>query len=473
MQGVDVTNAGLTPASLARVASGGKWQLRPHLAMLNRKLMEAAAGNKRLMVFMPPRHGKSEMCSRYFPAWYVGTFPDRHVMLCSYESTFASTWGQRARDVLEQCGRNVFGVEVRDDARNRRLWETQYGGGMITAGVGGPITGRGANIAVIDDPVKNAEEAMSPKMRQRNLDWYLSTLYTRLEPDASIVLLMTRWHEGDLAGLLLKEMEEEGGEKWEVLSLPALAEEDDALGREPGMALWPDRYNVERLGQIRRAIQTRFGDRWWHALYQQRPSAPEGGMFRRFWFKSNPIVPKITRAVRYWDLAATEDEAGGDPDWTVGTQMGESEKGQDDVWVLDQVRLRGTPREVEDAVKRTAELDGRQVPIDIEQEPGAASKALIDYYKRVVLKGYTVRAVKSSMSKLRRAEPLSSAMELGRVTMARAPWNAQFVDECVSFPYGEHDDQVDSASGAYSSLVRTNGAWDHDELSRLSGGVRL
>ncbi len=462
----------LTPAGLARVASGGRWQLSPHLAMLNRRLMEAAAGNKRLMVFMPPRHGKSELCSRYLPAWYLGTYPDKHVMLCSYESTFASTWGQRARDVLESIGKEIFGVTVRGDSRNRRLWETHQGGGMITAGVGGPITGRGGHLVVIDDPVKNAEEAMSPVMRQRAFDWYLSTLYTRLEPDASIVILMTRWHEGDLAGLLLKEMEEEDGEKWDVITLPAVAEENDMLGREVGEALWPQRYDTERLKSIRRAIQTRHGDRWWQALYQQRPQAPEGGLFRRFWFQTAAIVPPLVDAVRYWDLAATEDGGSGDPDWTVGTLMGVDAGGS--FWVVDVRRLRGTPREVEDTIVSVAEHDGHEVPIIMEQEPGSSGKSLIDYYRRRVLMGFTVTADKVSMNKVRRAEPLSSAFELGNIMLAKRPWNADYINELCSFPFGEHDDQVDASSGAYIALVKADGGgWGKDGLRQLSQGSAI
>ncbi len=464
-------NGAMTPAGLARMHSKGKWRLPPHLALLNRKLMRAARGNYRLMVFMPPRHGKSELCSRYFPAWHIGVYPKRWIMLCSYESTFASTWGQRARDVLESVGDETFGVSVRADSRNRRLWETPYGGGMITAGVGGPITGRGAHMVVIDDPVKNAEEAMSPVLRERNWDWYLSTLYTRLEPNASIVLLMTRWHEDDLAGKILEEAKRTN-DPWDVMVLPAVCEEEnDVLGRSEGDPLWPWRYDSKALADIKKTIRTKHGDRWWQALYQQRPSAPQGGLFKRFWFEPRSDVPRMVDVVRYWDLAATEDGTPGDPDWTVGCKLGRDELGC--IWILDVTRLRGSPREVEDVIRRVTEVDGYSVNVCMEQEPGSSGKHVVDYYRRVVLKDYMVHLDKVSMNKVRRAEPLSARAEVGELKMVNAEWNQVFLDEMVSFPFGTHDDQVDAASGAYGFLVKRDSSWDEEGLRQFSSGKKI
>src|SRR5690348_3861723 len=234
-----------TPAGLAWVASDGRWQYAPHLRLLSDALWRVAAGHiRRLMVFMPPRHGKSELVSHYFPAWYLGTRPNRRVILTSYEADFAATWGRKVRDVLAEFGPTLYGVRVRDDSSAANRWDlAEHTGGMVTAGVGGPITGRGADVLIIDDPVKNADDALSATMRERVWEWWRSTAYTRLEPSGAAVLVMTRWHEDDLAGRLLGEMEQ-GGEHWEVLRLPAIAEEeDDALGRHPGEALWPQRFS--------------------------------------------------------------------------------------------------------------------------------------------------------------------------------------------------------------------------------------
>ena len=154
------------------------------------------------------------------------------------------------------------------------------GGGMYCCGIGGPLLGRGFDVAIIDDPVKNAEEARSEAVRQRNVDWYQTTLRTRAEPGASIILIMQRWDELDLAGHLLSSSER-GGEQWEVISLPAVAEEDDWLGREPGEALWPEKYTVEMLERIRGVI----GPDIYEALYQTRPKPPGGQMYKQEWIR--------------------------------------------------------------------------------------------------------------------------------------------------------------------------------------------
>ena len=233
--------ATLDPAGLARYATQGRWILAPHLELLNRKLVDLAAGQiRRLLVTMPPRHGKSELCSVYLPAWYLGNYPERRIILASYESDFAASWGRRVRDVLEQHGQHLFEVSLRADSAAAYRWDLDgYTGGMIAVGVGGAATGRGADLFIIDDPVKSPEEAQSQTMSRRIWDWYRGVARTRLEPGGAMLLIMTRWSEDDLAGRLLADRD---GEAWEVLNLPALAEDDDPIGRVPGEALWPERF---------------------------------------------------------------------------------------------------------------------------------------------------------------------------------------------------------------------------------------
>ena len=221
-----------TPGGFARVASGGKWHLPRHLQLLNRYLSELAARRiKRLIVQEPPRHGKSEFCSKYFPAWYTGTFPHHRTALCSYEANFAAEWGGKSRELLERWG-SLFKTRVKQNSRASDNWATDAGGGMVTTGIGGPLTGRGCNCLIIDDPIKNAEESLSPTIRDRHWDWWQSTASTRLEPDGVVLVLMTRWNDDDLVGRI---MAAEPG-VWTVLSLPAIAGENDALGRQPGEA---------------------------------------------------------------------------------------------------------------------------------------------------------------------------------------------------------------------------------------------
>lgn len=214
---------------------------------------------RRLLVTMPPRHGKSEFLSLYFPTWYLGVWPDRRVMLASYEASFAESWGRKSRDMMREVGCEVFGVRVRESPSAASHWEIEgREGGMSTAGVGGPLTGKGADLLIIDDPIKNAEEANSPTIREKIWDWYRSTAYTRLEPDGVVIVIQTRWHEDDLAGRVLRDADE-GGEPWRVVNMPAID--------EAGRPLWPERFPIDKLRRIERTLSPYF----WSALYQQKP----------------------------------------------------------------------------------------------------------------------------------------------------------------------------------------------------------
>lgn len=241
--------------------------MAPHLALVDRALMEMVTGRdkRHLMVFMPPRHGKSELISAHFPAWFLGCHPDKRVMLAGYGGRFAGKWGGRVRDLLEKHGQQYFGVSVSQDSRAREYWDLAgRRGGMMAAGMGGPFTGEGGDVLIVDDPVKNAEEAISPVYRQKNQDWWESTAHPRLEPDGKVALMMTRWHANDLAGWQL----EKNPDRWRVISFPALAEHEDVLGRKPGDPLWPDRFGREVLEDVRKDKSSY----WWGAMYQQHPA---------------------------------------------------------------------------------------------------------------------------------------------------------------------------------------------------------
>lgn len=265
--GADDWEAG--PAALAHAISPDRYQIPPHVDLMSRVLADAAMGRRpRVIISMPPRHSKSETASHWYPVWYLDRFPSRRIILCSYEADFAASWGRKARDTI-RANPDKLRVRIKTDTTAAARWETTAGGGMVTAGVGGPITGRGANVLVVDDPVKNAEEAESEITREAIWRWWTSTAYTRLEPGAAAVVVATRWHEDDLIGRLLLAAEE-GGEEWEVINLPAIAEAGDPLGRPEGAALWPERYDVPDLARIRGAVQPYV----WEALYQQHPTPP-------------------------------------------------------------------------------------------------------------------------------------------------------------------------------------------------------
>lgn len=260
------------------------WDWMPrHIQLMADKLEAVERGEiKRLMFFLPPRSGKSELTSIHFPAWYMMRNPSKRIIGASYSTTLAEDFSRRARALVREHGRLLYGVELSGESAAADQWGLKgHHGQYVAAGYGAGITGRGCSLLILDDVVKNAEEANSPTYRQKIWDWYTSTAYTRLEPDGAVVICLTRWNLDDLAGRLLAEMEA-GGEQWEVVRLPALAEdEDDALGREPGEPLWPERFGVAEYDRIRQAV----GSYVWNALYQQRPMDVQGGVFKAPWIK--------------------------------------------------------------------------------------------------------------------------------------------------------------------------------------------
>ena len=213
----------------------------------------------RLIVSLPPRHGKSELCSHWLPVWYLTVWPAKRVILTSYEADFAANWGRRVRNTLQSTGLGT----ISGDSQAADHWETEEGGGMVTAGTGGPITGRGADLLIVDDPVKNAEEASSPTYRDRTWEWWQTTARSRLEPGGSIVIIMTRWHVDDLVGRLLAE----ASDNWDYIRLPALDSD--------GHALWPTRYDEQALLDTRRSV----GEAAWQSMYMQQPSSVGGRYF--------------------------------------------------------------------------------------------------------------------------------------------------------------------------------------------------
>jgi len=437
----------VTPAHLAWTVSEGRWFPYEHLLFLNRKLVDVAAGRiKRLMVSMPPRHGKSELVSRYFPAWFLGTFPDKRIILVSYEADFAATWGRKARDLLEEHGPSLFGIRVLGKSSAANRWDVEgHEGGMVTAGVNGPITGRGADIGIIDDPVKNDQEAISVTYQERAYEWYKSTFRTRIQRDGAIILIMTRWHENDLAGKLLAAQEEEG-EKWEVVSLPATAEDNDPLGREFGQPLCPDLFTKDALESIKKAV----GSYWWASLYQQRPSPAEGGIFKRNWWQYYRRLPdKFDEIIQSWDMTFKDTKTA---DYVVGQVWGR--KGANK-YLLDQVRDRMDFPATIQAV-RTLSAKWPQARAKLVEDK-ANGPAVIATLKREIS---GLIPFEPQGSKESRAWAVSPEVEAGNVYLpdpSIAPWVHDFIEECAAFPNGANDDQVDAMSQALMRLNKQPG----------------
>ena len=423
-------------------AAGWNWQ-PDHLRYIRSELRRVTAGElRRLMLFLPPRHGKSEMVTVRYSAWMLEQDPTRRVIIGAYNQTLANKFSRKVRKICRPR------MELSKERTAVDDWETERGGGLRAVGVGAGVTGMGGDLVIIDDPVKNREEASSPTYRSRVWEWYTDDLYTRQEPGGSIVLIMTRWHEDDLAGRILNS---ESGPDWTVVSFPALAMENDPLHREIGAALWPERYDVKALLDYKQVLGRSF-----HALYQQEPQEQEGDFFKASWFNDNIVreVPVEAQRVRYWDKGATVDG-----DFTVGVLLA---KENGNFYVEDVERGRWTSHERNQHILRIAQADGGDVAVHVEQEPGSSG---VDSVQEIIrlLAGFNVRADRVTGNKSVRAEPLAAQAEAGNVKIKRAAWNADYIDELTVFPNGLHDDQVDASSGAFQKVAGGFYFWTTDD----------
>jgi predicted phage terminase large subunit-like protein len=421
-----------------------------HLDLLDRALMQVsryvetggAAGIGRLVIEMPPRHGKTVTTSRYFPAWHLGRNPDHRLMLASYGATLADRNSRVARNLIKSpYFQAVFpGVDLAPDSRAVDSWNLDNAeGGADALGLDGGATGKGAHILIIDDPVKNRAEAESETYRERNWSTFTSDLYSRLEPGGAIILMATRWHVDDLTGRVL-EMADEG---WKRLSLPALAESNDPLDRVPGEALWPARYNATSLARIQSAMSPyEFA-----ALYQQRPIPSSGGLFDAAKIEVVDYVPECVRIVRFYDLAVTKKATA---DYTVGVKMGITS--DERPVILDVWRGQKELPDVHEAIVQNARLDGAAVRIRLEAEKAGIIQ-LQFLLRDQRMRAFTIDAVPPEGDKYTRAGPFAARVNAGRVLMVRAPWNRAYLDELAVFP-GAHDDQVDASSGAYGMFAQ-------------------
>lgn len=401
-----------------------------------------------------PTHN-SELISRFTPPWYICMWPTKRVILASYEHHFATSWGRKSRTIVANWGPSLFDVHLRKDSKRVDEWYVQPGdahpgveyGGMITAGVGGPITGRGGDLIIIDDYFKNAAEALSKVKRESIWDWYVTTAHTRLEPGGSIICLATRWHHAGLIGRIL-ETAEETGEHWEVIKFPALAEDNDPLGREKGEALWPERYDADALERIR-AME----GRWFEALYQQNPTPEEGGVFKQAWFKyyvnisPHEVKPEdgasvnrnlLTRFITV-DLATTTKTSS---DYTV-VQVWGADRDTRRLYLLDQVRER---MEGPDIIPTITRLHNKHQTRCIWIESVAFQQIIVQQARR---EGLPVRELLPDRDKESRAYAATPYFEGGQVYFPRtAHYTTTLENELLSFPASNHDDQVDALAYA-------------------------
>jgi len=422
----------------------------PHLLQIQTQLNKVTSGEiNRLMLFIPPRHGKSELSTIRYPVYRLEIDPTLKVIIGAYNQTLANKFSRKARRIA------AARLSLSRDRTAVEDWENTQGGGIRAVGVGGGITGQGGNLIVIDDPIKNREEANSPTYRERVWEWYTDDLYTRLEPGGAIILIMTRWHEDDLAGRILAS---DDGDGWTVVNFPALAETHDILGRSPGQALWPQRFDEVALDSIKTVLGNSF-----YALYQQRPQPPEGGMFKRAYFDIVEALPAGCKFVRYWDKAGTKD-AGVNRAYTAGVLMAYHQK-SGLFYVVDVVMGQWEAGERESIIKQTAILDRGMhgnVAIWSEQEPGSGGKESAQSTVRM-LAGYSVYTDRVTGDKATRAEPMAAQAMARNIKLLAGKWNNRYLDIITSFPYGTIKDPVDASSGAFNKLANVPGPIPKDQ----------
>lgn len=430
----------LTPATFAHKLSGGRWIPAQWLLYISQIIAQAIAkGNGRIIISAPPRHGKSKLVDVYLPAWIFENFPAKQVILCSYGADLSEDFGRECRDLILE-NEHLLKVRLRKDKLRVDNFGTTAGGGMISRGLGGAITGKGADILLIDDYIKEIKEALSQTYRDYMWNWFTTTAYTRLEPGGSCIIIATRWHSDDMIGRIQKAFPGQ----WTHIVLPAIAEQDDILGRAPGQPLFAERYPLSVLMERLEVL----GGSFFQALFQQRPLDESRRLADGAWLKIVDIVPwQKLKLLRVWDLAATE----GGGDWTVGALCGH-DISTGFFYILNIVRRQVSPGDAEALVLQTAISDGRETSIQIEQEPGSSGKALVEHFQKTVLPEFRVEPCPASKNKILKAQPLLAGAEAGKVYLLAGNWNDQYVKEFDTFP-GAFDDQVDTTSEGYTKLT--------------------
>lgn len=446
-----------TPGELARALDPRTVQT-PALDLIDSALVELAdTPDGRLIIMMPPQEGKSQRVTRRFATAVLKKDPDTRIAIASYEHNVARRWGRAIRDDIRQHGERLQ-LQVRRDVASQSEWQLAgRDGGVVAVGLDGGLTGRPVDLLIIDDPIKGRKQADSEVYRDAVWDWWTDTAATRLAPGAPVALILTRWHDDDLAGRLLAA---EDGHIWKVLRIPAQADhnpdkgETDPLGREPGVFLESARGRTTEQWE---AIKVRSGSRTWNALYQGRPSAAEGDMLRRGWWNyydqpqwverpdGSRVVVGFDDLLISWDLTFKDTEG---TDFVAGQVWGR--RGAD-AYLLDQVHRRMNFPETVLAVKSLAAIWPQAVLKIVEDK--ANGPAVIASLARKVPGIVPEEPQGSKTARVAAVSPLIEAGNIWLPDPAIAPWVDGFVEECAAFPTGTHDDQVDAMSQALNRLI--------------------
>ena len=407
-----------------------------HIDLLTAALEKAMdTPNYRLIITMPPRHSKSLHVSENVPAYYLGRYPDRRIITASHTAELSYTFSRRVRNKILDPRWPFDNVTVAGDKSAVKAWDIAGRlGGYMAVGVGGSPAGHGGNLIIIDDPIGSVAEAESQASRDALWEWYQGTIRDRLEPGGSMIVTATRWHEEDLTGHLLTEMRN-GGEIWNHLWLPAI--------NSQGEALWPERWPVKALEQIKKAVGTRV----WEARFQGNPTPMEGGLLRRDWWKFyRTVPPNLTGHIQSWDMSFRETRSGSYVVGQIWACLGA------DRYLLDQIRFRGdftvASHEVREFTKKWPQAKLKLI------ENKANGPAIVAALRHEISGLIEVNPIGG---KLARASAVSPQIEAGNVYLPDPeikPWVYDFIEECASFPHGANDDQVDAMSQALSRLEK-------------------
>jgi predicted phage terminase large subunit-like protein len=414
-------------------------------------------GKKRLLITAPPRHGKSELSTHWFPTYALAHDPTTKIIATSYELEQASKFGRAVRrSVLENY--QFIGARLIEDSRAAHRWETVHGGGMISAGVRGQITGKGAHIAICDDPIKNAEEANSQTIRDAIWDWWTTTFLSRLEPnqhgdDPIVILILTRWHEDDLAGRVMAQPDFK--DVWDHIHLPAIAEADDQLGRAPDEALWPARF--DRL--FLEGKRAEMGSRAFQALYQGNPQPPGGISINRSWWRYYDAPPKPDEFDQLFLSVDPTFKGNSDSDYVA---MGVVGRIGSAFYLMDVTHKQMNGPDTIKAITGPTGYDRRWPNLWCCIEDTASGSMICDILEND--RGRIIRGKhKSKQKEVRLSWQVNGAaalIERGAVWLQRdAGWAKKLVDEGAAFPHGKHDDLLDMlVQGLEQVLPR---AWAH------------
>lgn len=399
---------------------------------------------RRLLIEMPPRHGKSQLATINFPAWYLGRNPTKEIITASYNDALAQEFGGKTRDlVASESYQHIFQTRLRVDSQSRARWETQDGGTYSSVGVGGSLTGRGASVILLDDPVKNREEAESETYRKRVWDWYTSTVRTRLEKDGAIICITTRWHLDDLVGRILTQ-EASGGEEWEKITFPAIATRLEP-NRAIGDPLWPEKYTLKELLQVRKTI----GERDWLSLYQQTPVAGEFQEFKQEYFRyfeEDEIRKKQLFYYTFVDLAISKRDSA---DNTVVRTIGK-ERDTPNIYLIDETAGHFDPFQT---IEHIFTHYKRYKPTKVGVESNGYQESLAYFLEEEQRKRgmyFTVERIRNTAEKEARIRGLTPFYRAGVMFHRRS--DRELEAELLQFPVGRFDDRIDALAGAVELL---------------------